>query len=186
LERSFTIWYSSKEGAGGLRNYESYENTIKKVATFSTVEEFWVAYSHVMRPNKLSHGCDYHVFRTGIRPLWEDEQNRQGGKWVIRVKKNATCKLWEDLLLAVIGQVFCLPDEINGCVLSVRSHEDVISLWNSHSEVNIGYNQISQTLREVMGVPPSYPLRYKKHATSLKDVPSFRQTAPVTADVVSK
>lgn len=39
-----------------------------------------------------------------IKPMWEDEANKLGGRWVIRVNKGFSNKLWEDLTLAMIGE----------------------------------------------------------------------------------
>lgn len=35
------------------------------------VEQFWHSYSHMIRPGELSGHCDYHLFKDGIRPMWE-------------------------------------------------------------------------------------------------------------------
>ena len=35
------------------------------------VEQFWKYYSHLTRPNDLSGHCDYHLFKRGIKPMWE-------------------------------------------------------------------------------------------------------------------
>ena len=40
------------------------------------VEDFWRLYVHLRRPvDERPTVCDYHVFREGIRPMWEDEAN---------------------------------------------------------------------------------------------------------------
>ncbi|MFX4036859.1 eukaryotic translation initiation factor 4E, partial [Streptococcus suis] len=39
----------------------------------------------------------------GIRPLWEDSANCNGGKWIIRFKKVVSGRFWEDLVLALVG-----------------------------------------------------------------------------------
>ena len=31
-----------------------------------------------MRPNNLSHTTDFHMFRDGIKPIWEDPMNKRG------------------------------------------------------------------------------------------------------------
>lgn len=36
--------------------------------------------------------------------MWEDEANKAGGRWTLRVQKGYANKLWEDLLLATIGE----------------------------------------------------------------------------------
>ena len=70
--------------------------------------------------------------------------NLSGGKWIIRLRKGVADRLWEDLVLAIIGDQFadCEPEttpdegkdeqwpEICGCTISVRQNEDIISIWN--------------------------------------------------------
>jgi translation initiation factor 4E len=32
-------------------------------------------------------GSNYHLFKEGVQPMWEDPQNAKGGKWVTQVAK---------------------------------------------------------------------------------------------------
>lgn len=89
------------------------------------------------------------------RPVWEDPLNLSGGKWIIRLKKGVSDRVWEDLVLGIIGDQFdeCTADqeheernaqdsgsetadnagewpEICGATLSVRQSEDILSVWN--------------------------------------------------------
>lgn len=74
------------------------------------------------------------------RPVWEDPMNKDGGKWIIRLRKGVADRLWEDLILALIGDQFDADDEVCGCVLSVRAQEDIISVWNKdHSDLVAKY-----------------------------------------------
>lgn len=94
------------------------------------MENFWDVYSHLKRPSLLPTVSDYHIFRKGVRPVWEDEANKRGGKWVVRLKKGVADRYWEDLLLAIVGDQFAeASDEVCGAVLSVRSGEDVLNVW---------------------------------------------------------
>ena len=62
--------------------------------------------------------------------MWEDEENKRGGKWIVRLKKGVADRYWEDLLLAIVGDQFAeAGEEVCGAVLSVRSGEDVLSVW---------------------------------------------------------
>ena len=75
--------------------------------TFDTVEDFWACYHHVQLPSRLPMGSDYMLFKDGIQPKWEDEQNRDGGKWAIETDKKYRPHLdgtWLETLLAVIGE----------------------------------------------------------------------------------
>lgn len=49
--------------------------------------------------------------------MWEDEANKNGGRWVIRMNKGFSNKLWEDLILAMIGEQFECENEINGIII---------------------------------------------------------------------
>ncbi|PNX91526.1 eukaryotic translation initiation factor ncbp-like protein, partial [Trifolium pratense] len=105
----FVFWYTRR--VPGIRN-QSYEDNIKKIVEFSTVEGFWVCYCHLTRPSALPSPTDLHLFKEGIRPLWEvdtfnglslfiifmDSANCNGGKWIIRFKKAVSGRFWEDLV----------------------------------------------------------------------------------------
>jgi len=46
-----------------------------------------------------------HFFRSGVKPLWKDAQNLEGGCWVLKVRKDGgrAVKTWEELCLMVCG-----------------------------------------------------------------------------------
>lgn len=39
--------------------------------TFLQVEQFWNYYSHMARPGDLTGHSDIHLFKDGIKPIWE-------------------------------------------------------------------------------------------------------------------
>ena len=41
----------------------------------------------MVRPNDLNGHCDIHLFKESIKPMWEDEKNKMGGKWIVRLRK---------------------------------------------------------------------------------------------------
>lgn len=112
-----------------------YEDTVHGIASCDTVEDFWAIYRHLKYPSTLTPVSDYHLFKKGIRPIWEDEENRKGGKWVVRLKKGVADRYWENLMLALIGDQFGeAGEEVCGAVMSVRNGEDIISIWTASSE----------------------------------------------------
>lgn len=38
---------------------------------FLKVEQFWRFYSHMIRPGDLTGHSDFHLFKEGIKPMWE-------------------------------------------------------------------------------------------------------------------
>ena len=70
-------------------------------------------------------------FKSGIRPLWEDESNRDGGRWSIRVKRHNTDRYWENAIMAMIGEQFMVGNEICGMQLSLRYPYDQVAYISS-------------------------------------------------------
>jgi len=51
--------------------YKFGDGTLNCYLSSLQVEQFWTYYSHMIRPSDLSGHCDYHLFKEGIRPMWE-------------------------------------------------------------------------------------------------------------------
>lgn len=59
-----------------------------------------------------------HLFKKGVRPIWEDEHNINGGKWVASILKDQqedehhAFKPWLDLVVAVLSGHLGYTDQI--------------------------------------------------------------------------
>ncbi|KAH8702133.1 translation initiation factor eIF 4e-like domain-containing protein [Talaromyces proteolyticus] len=161
LKSTWIIWYRPP-----TPKYSDYEKSTIALAAISSVESFWTIYSHMKRPSLLPTVSDYHIFKKGIRPVWEDEANKRGGKWIIRLKKGVADRYWEDLLLAIVGDQFAeAGDEVCGAVLSVRSGEDVMSIW---TRIDGGRNiKIRETIKRLLSLPADTNIVWKSHDDSI-------------------
>lgn len=175
LQFKYTLWFSQR-APGKQTTSTSYDQNLKKVCSFASVEQFWKVHSHLARPGDLNGHSDYHLFKKGIRPMWEDDANRSGGKWIVRLKKGLASRCWENLILAMLGEQFMVGDEICGAVISLRYQEDILSLWNRSSNDTHTTTRIRDTLKRVLNLPPNTIMEYKTHTDSLKDHSSFRNT----------
>jgi len=125
--------------------------------------------------------------------MWEEEGNRLGGKWILRLKKGLSTRLWESLVLAVIGEQFSVGKEICGIVCSIRPQEDLISVWTKTANNQLITQRIKETMKKVLNLPQECktkifcsaeikrnfllgPLEYKTHNDSLRDNCSYRNT----------
>ncbi|KAK8776947.1 hypothetical protein V5799_029709 [Amblyomma americanum] len=82
LEHRWSLWYYRNDGN------RSWEENLVEISSFDTVEDFWALYNHLELPSKIAQGCDYSIFKYGIKPMWEDSRNRQGGRWLIYLNKD--------------------------------------------------------------------------------------------------
>ncbi|XP_061861696.1 eukaryotic translation initiation factor 4E type 2 isoform X1 [Colius striatus] len=172
LQYNYTFWYSRRT-PGRPTSSQSYEQNIKQIGTFASVEQFWRFYSHMVRPGDLTGHSDFHLFKEGIKPMWEDDANKNGGKWIIRLRKGLASRCWENLILAMLGEQFMVGEEICGAVVSVRFQEDIISIWNKTASDQATTARIRDTLRRVLNLPPNTIMEYKTHTDSIKPVTEF-------------
>ncbi|KAI8055331.1 translation initiation factor eIF 4e-like domain-containing protein [Syncephalis plumigaleata] len=174
LKAEWTLWFMHRAPGQKITDYEG---AIKKIGSFGTIEDYWAVYSHLKRANDLPNISDYHMFRKGVRPVWEDEANVQGGKWICRLKKGLASRYWEQLIMAVISEQFNVGDEICGLVVSVRHSEDILSIWNRTSTDTETNLKIRDTIKRVLGLPLETVMEYKSHNDAIQDNSSFRNTA---------
>nr|CAG4643443.1 EOG090X0BMA [Ilyocryptus agilis] len=151
LQFTYCLWFS-RRAPGKHAAPQSFDQNLKMVGRFASVEQFWSYYCHLVRPCELTGHSDFHLFKDGIKPMWEDDANRCGGKWIVRLRKGLASRCWENLILAMLGEQFM---------------EDIISVWNRVASDQATTNRIRDTLRRVLNLPPNTILEYKNHTDSL-------------------
>jgi translation initiation factor 4E len=178
LKHSWVIWYRPPTSKNS-----DYEKSTKAMCKMATVQQFWKTFAHLKRPSALPTVSDYHFFKEGIRPVWEDEENKRGGKWIMRLKKGVSDRYWEDLLMAIIGDQFAeAGEEVCGAVLSVRSGEDVFSIWTKNDggrniKIRLVLSRLHlftctntdhrETIKRVLSLPADTNIVWKSHDDSI-------------------
>ena len=71
------------------------------------------------------------LFQQGVNPAWEDEVNKHGGEVRIdfKAKLNLLQKVWDKLVLAVVGGEFEIADYIAGIRLLDKSQSGRESIF---------------------------------------------------------
>jgi len=160
LQYRWVLWYCKQDRS------KEWEECLKEVAGFDTVEDFWALYNHIQLASGLSWGSDYYLFKEGIRPMWEDPHNIEGGRWLITVDKNRRNELldhyWLELLMAVIGEQFDdFGEYICGLVINVRQKGDKVSLWTRDSSKEDVNRRIGQVAKQKLGIAEL--INYEQH-----------------------
>ncbi|XP_019181316.1 PREDICTED: eukaryotic translation initiation factor [Ipomoea nil] len=165
LERKWAFWFDNqskpKQGA-------AWGSSMRKVYTFDTVEEFWCLYDQIFRPSQLPANADFHLFKAGIEPKWEDPECANGGKWTVSSSRKATLDtMWLETLMALIGEQFDEAEEICGVVASVRQRQDRLSLWTKNAANEAAQMSIGRKWKEVIDVTDK--LSYSFHDDSKRE-----------------
>lgn len=132
----FTPQTSSDNSYPAPADSGTYEAGLTTVGEFDTVESYCRYFNWLKPPSKLERNSNYHLFKSGIKPMWEDEANANGGKWVLTMKNNPALldQCWQWLTMALVGEELDEGDEICGAVVSLRSKVDRIQLWTRSKE----------------------------------------------------
>ncbi|KAI8890372.1 eukaryotic translation initiation factor 4E [Backusella circina FSU 941] len=153
LQNTWTLWF---DNPGKKANTQSWSQNLKEVVNVDTVEDFWGVHNNIVKVNHLEISSNYHVFKKGIRPEWEDAANAHGGKFSIQLPRTRTGETindyWLNLILAMLGEQFKYEDEICGAVVSVRKVFYRIALWIKSSEKNERIETIGHQLKEFLNV----------------------------------
>jgi len=143
-------------------NKHAWNESLMQIATFDSVEDFWMVHTNALPPSQLPLGSDYYLFREGIKPNWEDAMNVKGGRWqaILPSKQNLPReqissnldKCWLELMMSVIGAQYGdgihENHDVCGVAAHVRRNQDKVALWIRDASDGESRERIGQTFQE--------------------------------------
>uniref|UniRef100_A0A8D0A9J7 Eukaryotic translation initiation factor 4E family member 1c n=1 Tax=Sander lucioperca TaxID=283035 RepID=A0A8D0A9J7_SANLU len=158
----WALWYFKNDKS------KSWTENLRLISKFDTVEDFWALYNHIQQPSKLGFGCDYCLFKDGIKPMWEDDRNKLGGRWLMTLNKqqrhNDLDRYWMETLLCLVGESFDeASEDVCGAVVNVRPKGDKIAIWTSNCQNREAIMTIGQNYKERLSVPIKALIGYQSH-----------------------
>eukprot|EP00052_Salpingoeca_macrocollata_P024439 m.218368 g.218368 ORF g.218368 m.218368 type:complete len:250 (-) comp22252_c1_seq2:26-775(-) len=187
LESRWTLWYDCRthslnpsgkqRWAAAAASQAEYENHITEISSCYTVEEFWETINHLCPPSGLEHSANYHFFRHGIKPMWEDDANKNGGKWVISLSHPEVLdRSWYFIVLGLIGEQLDPDFHICGIVVSKRSKGDRISVWVKNTDDRNTILTVGKRLLQITDLGKQhtpFDMEFKHHQDSISSGASF-------------
>nr|XP_048716913.1 eukaryotic translation initiation factor 4E type 1B isoform X2 [Caretta caretta] len=163
LQNRWALWFFKNDKS------KTWQANLRLVTKFSTAEDFWALYSHIQLASKLTSGCDYSLFKDGIEPMWEDNRNKRGGRWLITLAKQQRHteldRFWLETLLCLIGETFGpYSEDICGAVINIRAKGDKIAIWTREAENRDGVTHIGRVYKERLGLSHKVVIGYQAHA----------------------
>ncbi|KAF3701449.1 Eukaryotic translation initiation factor 4E [Channa argus] len=171
LQNRWSLWFFKNDKS------KTWQANLRLISKFDTVEDFWALYNHIQVSSQLMSGCDYSLFKDGIEPMWEDEKNKRGGRWLITLTKQQRRsdldRFWLEThfflsyhqLLCLVGEAFDdYSDDVCGAVVNVRTKGDKIAVWTSDYENRDAVTHIGRVYKERLGLPMKMTIGYQSHA----------------------
>ncbi|KAI9238869.1 MAG: translation initiation factor eIF 4e-like domain-containing protein [Podila humilis] len=161
LQHAWTLHYDVSAGySRQASSAHNYVNMLQNLGTFSTlalsqtqVEQFARYFNWIEKPHKMENSANYHLFKDGIKPVWEDPANANGGRWILTLQsKNSDLldRCWMELAYALVGEQLDANDDICGAVLSRRTKADRLAVWVRDRENVTAINGIGKRLIKIL------------------------------------
>ncbi|XP_038626734.1 eukaryotic translation initiation factor 4E type 1B [Tachyglossus aculeatus] len=162
LQNRWALWFFKNDKS------KTWQANLHLITKFDTVEDFWGLYHHIQPASKLTPGCDYCLFKDGIEPMWEDDQNKRGGRWLVTLAKQQRHTdldhFWLETLLCLIGESFeQFSGDVCGAVLNVRAKGDKIAVWTCEADNRDGVTHIGRVYKERLGLTQKVTIGYQAH-----------------------
>lgn len=74
-------------------------------------------------------GSYIYLFKQKVKPVWEDDLNKNGGAFVLRFEKAKINRLWQDILLGFISSKVEIQEHLNGVRIKVKKDFAEIDFW---------------------------------------------------------
>jgi len=150
LDNKYSVWKHNIKNDWSINGY-------KCIYNFEDGVQFWQLFNNW---NNLGTIFDKPLFimKNNIQPIWEDENNKNGGCWSFKVFNNNAEELWEELATLFITNNILVNktvsvssdvrtfkmthssnknDEINGISITVKKNNYcVIKIWNKNNTQN--------------------------------------------------
>ena len=84
-------------------------------------------------PEEIVKHCMLFVMKSGIKPMWEDEKNRDGGCFSFKVSNRFVHDVWKILFYSLCGETLCENcknnNNINGITISPKKNFCIVKVW---------------------------------------------------------
>ena len=170
LSNKFVFWYHINE----ISADQEYESQIKKLAEFETLEDFWAIFQYLKKPDDCKQAIEFQLFKNQIKPMWEDENNKNGGRIALKLRKEFSNLVWEELVFAFIGGYFDkeIKDEINGLVINCKKDFNTLQIWLKTYTTEVT-SALEKNIREILNIPNEVALDIKPFNQPQKDYSNY-------------
>ncbi|OQO14676.1 hypothetical protein B0A48_00057 [Cryoendolithus antarcticus] len=197
LVHAWTFWHDRQDRAATQSTSNvtpdhpsDYEDRLVPLASIADVAAFWGVLNN-FDISLLPLRDSVHLFKRGVKPLWEDPRNAKGGAWTFRVPKSQAPEWWKEVCMMAVGEQLQAAvvgedggkDDICGISLGVRFNSCLLQVWNRDGEHSEGIQRLLESI--TAGLSAGLGMRegsfyYKRHAEHASFAKTAEASAPMT------
>jgi hypothetical protein len=130
LKKNWTMWAHLPHDTNW--SIESY----KKIYDIENVEGA-IAITETL-PEVLVKNCMLFIMKQGIKPIWEDSKNRQGGCFSYKISNKNVYEVWRDLTYILVGETISTNAVFVNCVtgitISPKKNFCIVKIWMTNCD----------------------------------------------------
>lgn len=110
-----------------------------RLGSISSIQDFWQ--HHNSLKSRIHQGM-FFIMREYVFPMWDAEENINGGCLSVKVLKENMPQFWEDLTIKMLGETLLKPEHrehwnlVNGISTSPKKHFCIIKIWLKDSTLS--------------------------------------------------
>jgi hypothetical protein len=110
-----------------------------RIGNVSSTQEFWL--HHHQLKNKISQGM-FFIMREYVFPMWDAEENLNGGCLSMKILKENMPVVWEELSIKLLGETLLKEEHrskwnlVNGISTSPKKHFCIVKIWLKDDSLN--------------------------------------------------
>lgn len=172
-----------------LNLFTSFEN-VHPIYKITNVQEFWQVFNNAPEPSSFSKFANYSLFKNNMEMSWENETNKEGGRWIISIdskfsvpgkptlsanapsnlaivklagKRKLIDVLWESVAMLLVGNNYEDTNQLIGAVVNARQNVHRINIWTNLNDLTQLKKQ-GKWIRKTLRLPKIISMEYKKHS----------------------
>ena len=131
-------------------------NSYQKIDKIIYIEQLISIFKVI--PDTMIKNCMLFIMKNDISPLWEDENNRNGGCFSYKISNNDVPNVWKNLCYLLVGETLSKKKaNITGITISPKKNFCIIKIWLGDCE-----NQNPHDINYFHGIDAQGCL-FKKH-----------------------
>lgn len=151
LNNYWTLWIHLPHDTNW--NIDSY----KKICSFRYLEQAIALINHIQE--NLVINCMLFIMREDIKPIWEDEKNKNGSCISYKINNRLVYNIWRQMSIFMVSETLLDNVEhqsaINGITVSPKKNFCIVKLWfnnNINEKTTISVNKGITELSNFEGI----------------------------------
>ena len=127
---NWNLWYHHTKDDWSINGY-------RNIYTIKSNKDFWELYNNWDKIGGVVYK-QFFLMKNDVKPIWEDESNKNGGCWSFKIMENNVEELWEELsILLVTEELLNIKDEVVGLSICLKKNNFcVVKIWNKNCKNN--------------------------------------------------